>query len=431
MYINIRETFFWLLDFISGGLIKKNFDEIKYVFENNNRESNEIIGRNLKNILSHAVQNVQFYKHFESDSLNSFPVLNKQIVRENQTSLISKDVKINTLHKVTTSGSTGAPFTVYFGKRKMKRQNADNIFFSQLGGYHLGEKLFYSRVWNSVNHKSLLQRFFQNIVMVDSSKLNIEATKELLHQIYESNRNIHLLAFSSTYEIIAKHIKENQLAPYKKGKVKSIIAMSESLTSHAKEILRNHFGVDVVMRYSNMENGFIAQEVIGQPDCYKINKASFYVEILNINNDSPVSEGEVGRIVVTDLFNYEMPLIRYDTGDLGKLGWMDGELILQSIEGRRVDYITDTKGNILSPHVITNSMWFFSSISQFQFIQKRIGFYKIIINTKAKFHEEENLIKMLCQYLGDDADIEVEYVDEIPLLQSGKRKKIINESSVF
>jgi phenylacetate-CoA ligase len=52
--------------------------------------------------------------------------------------------------------------------------------------------------------------------------------------------------------------------------------------------------------------------------------------------------------------------------------------------------------------------------------------YLFKINMEGSFTKEEKLIKEFKQYLGNNANFTVEYVDEIPLLASGKRKKIAN-----
>ncbi len=42
------------------------------------------------------------------------------------------------------------------------------------------------------------------------------------------------------------------------------------------------------------------------------------VKILKPDDDKLIQESEIGRIVITVLYNYSMPMIRYDTGDIGK-----------------------------------------------------------------------------------------------------------------
>jgi phenylacetate-CoA ligase len=153
---------------------------------------------------------------------------------------------------------------------------------------------------------------------------------------------------------------------------------------------------------------------------------------LHPDRDEPVNPGETGRIVVTDLFNYAMPLIRYDTGDMAVLSEQSvcgaSGLVFTKVEGRRVDFIYDTTGNLLSPHVITNTMWKYAEVvKQFQFVQMAQNGYRINLNCgNNKFGQIDTLLSDLKSFVGKDANIEIVFVDDIPALASGKRKKIVN-----
>ena len=71
-------------------------------------------------------------------------------------------------------------------------------------------------------------------------------------------------------------------------------------------------------------------------------------------------------------------------------------------------------------------MWQYTEIAQYQFVQFGEKDYVFKININESFVEEEKLISEFKEYLGQDANFTVEYVAEIPLLASGKRKKIMN-----
>ncbi len=119
-----------------------------------------------------------------------------------------------------------------------------------------------------------------------------------------------------------------------------------------------------------------------------------------------------------------MPLIRYDTGDVGTIDYSQSPPIFDVIEGRKSDVILDTKGNIISSFIIAeiNS---FNEIRQSQLIQEEKK-YVLKLNVTIKFDFENEIIKKFKTYLGDDAEILIEYVNEIPLLGSGKRKTTLN-----
>ena len=185
----------------------------------------------------------------------------------------------------------------------------------------------------------------------------------------------------------------------------------------------------MVSRYSNEENGVLGQDE-GENNVFPINEADYIVEILD-EDGNEVKDGIQGRIVVTDLFNYAMPMIRYDTGDFAavEVREVNGrkKRCLTNFSGRKVDVIFNTKGKALSPYTITNHMWSFPDVTQFQVIQTGEKQYRLKLNVPKTFARETEVIELMKQLLGQDAEIVMERVDEIPVLASGKRRYIVNE----
>lgn len=424
----MRRDAFWIIDrALKGNRITHNINEIKSINENkSSKKTKKLSQQSLANLLNHASSKSEFYKNFNYRDLNDFPIINKSIINNNHSKFLTKSVE--DLFETTTSGSTGTPLIIYQDDIKRARHIADNIYFNELAGFKIGTKLYYFRVWNEKNKKTFLNKWIQNVEMVDISVMSPKHLDELLEKMIDDKSNKSILSFASSLDVF-KNYCSDKIETVNKLKLNCIISMSETLSPDTREFLENHVRCNVVSRYSNMENGFIAQQMANSTD-YLINEASFLVEILQMDKDLPEEDGKMGRIVVTDLFNYGMPIIRYDTGDIGIKG-VDGQNnpVLKSIEGRRIDFITNTKGELLSPHIITNSMWFFAGeINQFQFIQKSSKNYILKLNMKdenAKISINRIHDKLL-PYLGRDGVINVEYVNEIPLLASGKRKKIVN-----
>lgn len=96
---------------------------------------------------------------------------------------------------------------------------------------------------------------------------------------------------------------------------KTFISGSEVLSMEMKQQIVDTIGCNIIDRYSNEENGFIAQ-TLNNSDEFKVNTSGFKIEVLKQNSNEPAKIGEVGRIVVTDLYSFAVPLIRYDTGIL-------------------------------------------------------------------------------------------------------------------
>ncbi|MCM1140629.1 MAG: hypothetical protein NC453_18820 [Muribaculum sp.] len=382
----------------------------------------------LNALLVHATSTVEAYKTYKTKtSLSEYPVVNKNILRENIDKHLSIKYDRAKLITTTTSGSTGTPFTIYFNPTKIKRHRAALMYWNERAGATLGKRLFYLRVWNNVNKKGRLSQMIENIIPIEVSHFTKEDCDKLLKSIADYKKEVAILGFSSALSELSKYIEEDNVP----RNIKGVLAMSEHLPESVRHDIQKKIGCSVFARYSNMENGFIAQQFDDSGE-YLINTADYIVEILKLDSDKPAEEGEMGRIVVTDLYNYAMPFIRYDTGDLGAIRRRDdGKLVLSSVEGRKTDVILDVNGNPVSSHIITNTLWSFNEISQFQFIQKTATEYVFRLNMNGKqFGREAELAKAIKNYLGDSASISFEYVNEIPVLNSGKRRFVINEYKV-
>jgi phenylacetate-CoA ligase len=153
-------------------------------------------------------------------------------------------------------------------------------------------------------------------------------------------------------------------------------------------------------------------------------------EYLKLDEDLPADPGERARMVVTDLFNRAMPLIRYDTGDVvvrqaaPSCGWRTETL--SEVEGRRLDFIYDTRDRLLSPAVVCNHFWPFTRLKQFQFVQEAQGQYRIILNGALGKYEDATFVELAKGFLGADASVSVVHVDQIPQLASGKFMVVIS-----
>lgn len=419
--MNIRKFVFSILDTIKGGKTLKDLKDITHRVESG-------IGNNdaLQRLLEHTSKTVQAYKDLPKEglSLKDFPIVNKSILRENLDRHLSCLYDKESLTSTTTSGSTGTPFTIYFDSRKRCRHRAALMFWNKRAGAPLGQRLYYLRVWNNLNKKGKLTQLVENIIPVEVSHFSDNDINALSEAISNNSGPSAILGFSSAVtEFYRKCVDSPK-------NLKGIIAMSEHLPEMVRLDAQEKFRCPVLARYSNMENGFIAQQ-FDNSGSYLVNSADFVVEIFKLDCDEPAKEGEQGRIVVTDLFNYAMPFIRYDTGDIGKIiTGDDGKIYLTSIEGRKSDVIYNTSGEIISSHSVTNTLWKFNEVIQFQFIQKGQSQYSIKLNMGGKtFKREAELASDLKKYLGSDATIEFAYVNEIPVLSSGKRRYIINEYS--
>jgi phenylacetate-CoA ligase len=424
----LRNKLFWFRDFLKGGKITNHYNNISNILSQSKlqKKSNP---EYLTELLHHAKSTVPYYRnHNTLISVIDFPIVNKQTIKNNLNQFISQNYKQSELIPVVTSGSTGTPFMVYHDMAKKQRNTADTIYFAQLSGFEVGDRLAYLKIWAKEKLASPLQYSIQNIIPIDVIQMTDDRVANLIIEMEANHSVFGILGYVSAMERICKYLDRSGKDRVK-ASVSSIITMSESLTDYVKNGMEKYFGCAVQSRYSNLENGIIAQQIPGSDGRYLVNTASYLVEIFKIESDMIAQDGEIGRIVVTDLFNYAMPMIRYDTGDIGSISKEsdnNNNTYLEQVEGRKLDLLFATDGSLVSSYIVYKNMWKYMEIEQYQLIQEEKTKYVFRINAKDTFNKESQLISEFKTYLGNDADFKIEYVNEIPLLSSGKRKKIVN-----
>ncbi len=427
----MRLKSFWLLDSLKGRAITDQLKDIEFSLDNPNSDrATQLKTYHMKRLFKHASESTPFYYSYKhAEQLSDFPIIKKTTIQNNFENFQSSEFKNKENFKVSTSGSTGVPFILFQNKEKRHRNHADVIYFLNQSGFEIGQRLYELEVWRDHNKKNKLKSWLQNIVQFDISSLpdsNIETLLGLLKIDKQAKKT--LLGFASAYEIISQYLEKNNIFLYDLN-ITSAIANSEYLNSYTKATLAKHLNTTVLSRYSSEEIGIIAQQTLHSPDNFVLNHASYCIEILDFDNDHPVNHGEYGRIVVTDLFNYAMPIIRYDTGDIAKLAVnKDGVSQLEQIEGRRMDAIYDSKGNLVSSFVVYTKFYkYYSLLKQYQFIQQGEKDYEVKLNLQGDHFEFENaMIEDIKADFGEDSNVRITYVSEIPVLSSGKRRKVIN-----
>jgi len=301
--INFRYWLFKAKDTCTGNNISDQINDIhKLVTYPFSEESVEIRKVRLDNLLNYALTKVSFYKsqnNINSNQIDCFPVVDKNLIRDHIEDFFSDGINKDNLFRVVTSGSTGTPFSVYHDKVKRLRNTCDTIYFGKLSGFKLGVKLYYLKIWNDVNRKSNFTNWKQNIRPIDVMHLSEHNMERLLYKFSSNSQPKAFLGYSSALESIAELAIRKKLT-LKIKNVKSIIAMSEGLSSITKLKIQEVFGKCPVSRYSNVENGIIAQQLPDGSNEFVVNWASYYVEILDFDSNIPKEVGELGRIVVTD-----------------------------------------------------------------------------------------------------------------------------------
>ncbi|MBJ7882884.1 phenylacetate--CoA ligase family protein [Gelidibacter salicanalis] len=419
--MNRTSVLFKFKDCLGGSKIRRNYTEIKDHFESKTGSSSST----LDSLLLHSHINVSFYKNIDFKSLNNFPIVNKSIIKSNFKEFRATNFEDKELIKMSTSGSTGTPFSVYQDKKKKVRNYGDTLYFGNLGGYHLGHRLIYLKIWVKEKMQAPWVYKLQQISTIDVQGLNDKEIQNLINGFKKHSHKVHtVLGYVSALEHIVRYCEKNNIDNLQ-CKFSGVITMSEGLSRESRLKIKNLFKCPVVSRYSNIENGIMAQQE-KDTDYFLVNTASYIIEIFHPEKDELLADGLLGRIVLTDLYNYAMPFIRYDTGDMGVKEIRNGKTYLKSVEGRKLDLLFDTSGEAITSYIVGRNMWNYLEIEQYQLIQVGEKSYEFKINCPTGFKREAQLVNEFKSYLGEDADFEVIYVEGIPLLNSGKHRKTVN-----
>lgn len=426
---------FWITDYFNGSPIGKHYREIRYISEHSAAATETYREKKLTEFLRFVCANSAFYKNYAECALSEFPVVNKSLLLQNY-DLIKIDIdKIpgqkGKLHIQSTSGSTGTPFSIPQDTEKRNRRIAELKYFGKVVGFKSHDMLVHLRTWNRWQSKTPSQIKRERIIPFDISSMGEENIAQLV-SIVNNNNAVCLRGYASSFDLLANYLKKTNL---RLPSVRIIIAGSEALHDDVRVKVKETIGCEIISQYADEEIGIIAQEAIPTLDkdnVMYLNNASLVVEVLKIKSDEKAEYGELGRIIITDLHNHAFPMVRYDTGDVGIMmpsnEKSNGFPILSKLYGRRLDVCYTTSNQPFHPMTIGRIMKHYEKVAQWQFIQidEKSYILKIVMDKPIDGYLD-SAIDTLKETLGVDAEIEIEYVTEIPVLASGKRKPVVNQ----
>jgi phenylacetate-CoA ligase len=210
-----------------------------------------------------------------------------------------------------------------------------------------------------------------------------------------------------------------------------ILAMGEVLAPHTRALCRAVLGVEMIDAYSAEEAGILALQC---PDHHHLHAISDVakLEVLDDRNQ-PCGPGEIGRVVVTPLHNFAMPLLRYEIGDLAEVGHPcscgRNLPVLARILGRTNNRITLPNGEVRLAHWGAERMHQIASIIQYQVAQVAPDTmeYRLVVRDPLTTEDEAFLTGMLHRSTGYPFKVRFAYVREIPGTASGKHREFVSE----
>lgn len=215
-------------------------------------------------------------------------------------------------------------------------------------------------------------------------------------------------------------------------KLPSILAVNtfgELLTTKIRQVCHEVWNLPIIDAYSAKEAGMIALQC-PQSDCYHIQSENVLVEILD-EYDRPCQPGQTGRVVLTVLHNYAMPLIRYELGDYAEVGdnCVCGRSlpILERIVGRQRNMMVLPSGERVWPNYIVSEWASLGPISQIQVVQFGLTELEIRMAVARDLtnSEREQLRQKIERDFSGQFALRFKYMDSIPRSAGGKYEDFI------
>jgi phenylacetate-CoA ligase len=201
----------------------------------------------------------------------------------------------------------------------------------------------------------------------------------------------------------------------------------ELLEPRVRQACREVWGVKVVDMYSSQEVGYLALQC-PDTDHYHVQSENVLVEVLG-DDGQPSRPGEVGRLVVTSLHNFAMPLLRYDIGDYAEVGGTcacgRGLPVLRRIMGRQRNMAILPDGRRRWPSIElagTSDLSDFPPIHQFQLVQRSLTAMEMLLVALRPLtaDEEQKLRGWIITAVGYPFEVTFRYVESIERSPFGK-----------
>ncbi|HSQ01437.1 MAG TPA: glycosyltransferase [Candidatus Dormibacteraeota bacterium] len=403
--------------------------------------------RKLRRLIGHAYHHVAYWRErmdergltpddFRTlEDLAKLPLLSKEALREHlYFDLLSDNHDKRRIQRVTTSGSTGEPLTVYVDQHQLEIRWANTQRSMEWTGYRFGDRS--ARLWHqtigmtwSQIARERLDAWWNRRLFVPAFEMDEAGIARAVAHL-RRHRPVLIDGYAESFNFLAHYARQRGLEGIRP---RGIISSAQELPDHSRAVIADTFACGVYDKYGSREFSGIAWECEAH-DGHHVVAESFVVEILK--DGRPARPGELGEIVVTDLNNLVMPLIRYRIGDLAVA--MDPDVPCAC--GRGLPRIGRIEGRVQAMIVADNGAYvpgtFFSHlfkdydhvVRQYQVIQERRGAIRLRIVRGTRFSTEQfdEILALMRRYLGADMQIDVELTERIEMVRTGKHRSTVS-----
>lgn len=321
----------------------------------------------------------------------------------------------------TTSGTSGSVFTVLYDREAEAHFRAISYRDHLAQGLRPWHKFFFLH-----HDPAQLKRPSRNPFQRVRGVSGVLPEEELVEQARWFQPDF-MGGHPSTYVAMARVVKNNEINDLNP---QTVLLGGEVAYPSYRTYIEKIFKCRTLNRYGAYEAHSIAWEC--QNHSMHINADSVLVEFLK--EGEPVAPKERGEIVITNLWNRAMPLIRYRMGDIGIPSEESCECgrglpLMKDLEGRTDDFIVLPSGRAVPPTRLIPPFFLTPHVDQFKMIQETPSDIQIQVVPRGTLSEEEEraLLNQIRDVFQEPVNIEIEKVDMIQQEGRGKFKAVISK----
>jgi phenylacetate-CoA ligase len=336
-----------------------------------------------RKLFEHARKNSRFYREFYGDhgvldaTIDSFadiariPITNKSILKQYSTrDIMTCDGKNGiTIHS--TSGSTGEPFKIAFNKYEDYTAHVRVFWALRKAGYKLTDKIVIVSRYDQADRFEI-EKDLPTLAKMQA-KLNLfqreiisiyEPVDQIIAKLLKTKANV-LWSTPSIMQIVAAELAAKKI----RLDFPIVFLTSEVISSRQKELFISTLGKHVVSLYGAMESPSLGFD-FGLTEQFTVFPNSNYFEFETANNNR--GSVKLGKVIITNLINTTMPVIRYDLNDLAEIDEHPdfGFKYIKKIVGRQDDIVKLANGKYLAHHHAYEMFKDFHECEIYKFVQK-------------------------------------------------------------
>ncbi len=259
-----------------------------------------------------------------------------------------------------------------------------------------------------------------------STVFYVRAPIERQAEVLQARNPDYLLTYPSNAVHLANYFRaHHRNLPH----LREVLTYGESMLPETRSVCRETWGVPVSDMYSCEEVGYIGLQC---PQCEHnhIQSESLFVEVLD-DEGHACAPGQIGRVVLTALHNFAMPLLRYENQDYAEVGEPcpcgRGLPVLKRVLGRKRNMAIAPDGHRFWPRLSPEIWSTTDKIEELQLIQHERDRYEVCVVCQQPLDasQERDLTGALGDALGQALRFSIRYLDDIPRHANGKYERFI------